>query len=57
MDEGKAAEYINRAIQGLGNQAFTLENSEERDENGVYVVRDHSGEIRNTETLSTGEKI
>lgn len=56
VDEGKAAEYINRAIQGLGNQAFTLEKSEERDENGVYVVRDHSGEIRNTETLSTGEK-
>ena len=56
VDEGKAAEYINRAIQGLGNQSFSLEKSEERDENGVYVVRDHSGEIRNTETLSTGEK-
>lgn len=56
VDEGKAAEYINKAIQGLGNQSFTLEKSEENDENGVYVVRDHSGEIRNTETLSTGEK-
>ncbi len=56
VDEGKAAEYINKAIQSLGNQSFTLEKSEERDENGVYVVRDHSGEIRNTETLSTGEK-
>ena len=56
VDEGKAAEYINRAIQGLGNQSFTLEKSEESCEKGVYKVRDHSGEIRGTETLSTGEK-
>ena len=56
VDEGKAAEYINKAIQGLGNQSFTLEKSEESHEKGVYKVRDHSGEIRSTETLSTGEK-
>ena len=53
VDEGKAAEFINKAIQGLGNQSFTLEKSGEK---GAYIVRDYSGEIRRTETLSTGEK-
>ncbi|WP_127161361.1 AAA family ATPase [Veillonella sp. VA137] len=56
VDEGKAAEFINKAIQGLGNQSFTLEKSEKSGEKGAYIVRDYSGEIRRTETLSTGEK-
>lgn len=56
VDEGKAAEFINKAIQGLGNQSFTLEKSEKNGEKGAYIVRDHSGQIRRTETLSTGEK-
>ena len=56
VDEGKAAEFINKAIRGLGNQSFTLEKSEKSGEKGAYIVRDYSGEIRRTETLSTGEK-
>lgn len=55
IDESIAANYINAALTTLGAQSFMLKRSEDSDKNGVYTIVDLEGNIRDLETLSTGE--
>lgn len=50
-DESVAVEEINKKINSLGNQSFTLERVKNGDHKGQYSVKG-----RNISTLSTGEK-
>ena len=51
IDESVAVEKINKKINSLGNQSFTLERVKNGDHKGQYRVKG-----RNISTLSTGEK-
>lgn len=56
VDESLAAENINKLLKSLGNQAFTLVQTDIDDHKGQYQVQGYDGAIRNVDTLSTGEK-
>ncbi|MBT2831083.1 AAA family ATPase [Staphylococcus coagulans] len=56
VDESKAAENINKLLKRLGNQSFTLINVNEDGQKGQYSIKGYDEELRDIETLSTGEK-
>lgn len=53
-NEDKATEIINKYLGTLGNQSFSLKNSEK--EKNQYSIIGYDGTQRDIDTLSTGEK-
>lgn len=56
VDETRAAENINKLLKSLGNQSFTLAKIDTNQQQGQYAIKGADGELRDIETLSTGEK-
>lgn len=56
QNEERAVQEINKLLQNLGNQGFTLFLKNSENDNGMYGIKDYSGKERDIETLSTGEK-
>lgn len=56
IDETIAVTKINKLISSLGNQSFSLVKSEELEESGNYIIHDINNNVRDINTLSTGEK-
>lgn len=56
IDETIAVTKINKLISSLGNQSFSLVESKELEESGNYIIHDINNNVRDINTLSTGEK-
>lgn len=56
VDESLAAENINKLLKNLGNHSFELTHIKTEEQKGQYQIKGYDGELRNIETLSTGEK-
>lgn len=56
IDESIAADKINKLLTILGNQSFSLKNTNDEFQKGQYKIIGYDGNERNIYTLSTGEK-